>query len=124
MELRHVGLIALVIVFVQLPIGARSADMRRKNAVPSAIVVIEERGIALLVRLDRPVDHSRSSLALVRDSRVIGRPRPRLEAAPNVLFARVAMPTPGNYALRWKALAGWGIPVACGETPFTVASGR
>jgi hypothetical protein len=43
------------------------------------------------VRFDRPVDHHKSTLVIKQGDKVIERLRPRLESAPEVLFA--AAPT-------------------------------
>jgi hypothetical protein len=55
----------------------------------------------LLVRFDRPISHSLSSLTLVRNGKIVATPHPRLEAAPNVLFARIPTPATGNYIVHW-----------------------
>lgn len=64
-------------------------------------VTIDEHGMDLLIRFDRPINHERSWLSLLRHGEVIETMHARLQAAPNVLFARIRIPPPGDYVVRW-----------------------
>lgn len=84
---------------------------------PKAHAVIDSRSSAFFVRFNRPVDHEDSRLAIMRDGRIIEILHPRLESAPDVLFARAPTLPPGTYALHWRV---GGQPQLEGEIPFTV----
>jgi hypothetical protein len=83
-------------------------------------VTIGERGTELLIRFDRPISHGQSWISLVRDGKVVATLYPRLEAAPNVLFARIQTPGPGNYIVRWTVCPEGRNDRYDGEFPFTV----
>lgn len=87
---------------------------------PKAHAVIDSRSSAFFVRFNRPVDHEDSRLAIKRDGRIIEILHPRLESAPDVLFARAPTLPPGTYALHWRV---GGQPQLEGEIPFTVGGG-
>ena len=72
------------------------------------------------MRFDRPVDHVRSTLAISRGGRVVERLHPRLESAPDVLFARAPTLTAGDYKLHWTVRTLAGKNVVEGDIPFTV----
>jgi methionine-rich copper-binding protein CopC len=82
--------------------------------------VIQGRSSEFFVRFDRPVDHIRSGLSIRRDGEVVERLHPRLESAPNVLFARVPTLAAGSYELHWAVRTMSGTKVIEGDIPFTV----
>jgi methionine-rich copper-binding protein CopC len=86
---------------------------------PKADAVIGRRSSAFYVRFDRPVDHEDSRLSIRQDGKVIEDLHPRLESAPEVLFARAPTLPPGRYSLHW--IVG-GAPQFDGEIPFTVGN--
>ncbi len=106
------------------PADMRVADIHVTELVPAARAVPAERSIDFFVRFDRPVDHVYSFFAILRDGEVIELLRPRLEAAPNVLFARTSTPAPGHYILHWTVLSRTGGDAAQGEIAFTVVEMR
>src|SRR5262249_60108986 len=69
---------------------------------------------------DRPVDHIRSSLTILRDGKLIERLQPRLESAPTVLFARAPTLPEGSYQLHWTVHTMAGADVTEGDIPFSV----
>lgn len=99
---------------------AHAQELRVLESAPQANAVIDGRSSAFYVRFSRPVDHQDSRLAIKRDGRIIEVLHPRLESAPEVLFARAPTLAPGRYSLHW--LVG-GSPQADGEIPFTVGGG-
>lgn len=99
---------------------AHAQELRVLESAPRANAVIDGRSSAFYVRFSRPVDHQDSRLAIKRDGQIIEVLHPRLESAPEVLFARAPTLKPGRYSLHW--LVG-GSPQADGEIPFTVGSG-
>ncbi len=87
------------------------------ESTPTADAVIGGRSSAFYVRFDRPVDHEDSQLSIGRAGKVIEVLHPRLESAPEVLFARAPTLAPGSYTLMWRV---GGEPQFNGEIPFTV----
>ncbi len=99
---------------------ARAQSVHVLDSAPKAHATIDSRSSAFYVRFDRPVDHSDSRLAILRDGKIIEILHPRLESAPEVLFARAPTLPPGNYTLHWRV---GGAPQMEGEIPFTVSGG-
>jgi methionine-rich copper-binding protein CopC len=89
------------------------------ESTPAANAVIGRRSSGFYVRFNRPVDHEDSRLSIKQNGRVIEVLHPRLESAPEVLFARAPTLPPGRYSLHW--IVG-GSPQYDGEIPFTVGS--
>lgn len=102
-----------------LPGPIQAAELRVLDSAPKADAVIGGRSSAFYVRFNRPVDHEDSRLTIKRDGRIIEVLHPRLESAPDVLFARAPTLQPGRYSLHW--LVG-GSPQFDGEIPFTVGN--
>jgi methionine-rich copper-binding protein CopC len=102
------------------PVASWAQGVRVLDSAPKANAVIDGRSSAFYVRFDRPVDHADSRLALMRHGKVIEILHPRLESAPEVLFARAPTLPPGAYALHWRV---GGVPQLEGQIPFTVSGG-
>ncbi len=85
-------------------------------------VTINEHGMDLLIRFDRPINHERSWLSLLRDGKVVETRHARLQAAPNVLFARIRIPPPGDYVVRWVMCPEKSDERYDGEFPLAVHS--
>jgi methionine-rich copper-binding protein CopC len=117
---RHCLLAGAPAILLSLIGPARAQELRVLDSAPQANAVIGGRSSAFYVRFNRPVDHEDSRLAIKQDGRIIEVLHPRLESAPEVLFARAPTLAPGRYSLHW--LVG-GSPQADGEIPFTVGSG-
>ena len=98
---------------------ANAQDVRVLDSAPTANAVIGPRSSGFYVRFNRPVDHEDSRLTIKQDGRIIEVLHPRLESAPDVLFARAPTLQPGSYTLYW--LVG-GTPQFDGEIPFTVGN--
>ena len=114
-------IIALVLLSsVSLQSNAQTAGKQSTSPIRLEIVTINEHATELLVRFDRPISHSLSSLSLVRDGKIVATPHPRLEAAPNVLFARIPTPATGNYIVRWTVCPEGTNDRYDGEFSFTV----
>ena len=99
--------------------AANAQDVRVLDSAPTANAVIGPRSSGFYVRFNRPVDHEDSRLSIKQDGRIIEVLHPRLESAPDVLFARAPTLQPGRYSLHW--LVG-GSPQFDGEIPFTVGN--
>ena len=99
---------------------ARADDVRVMQSMPAASAVIGGRSSEFFVRFDRPVDHIHSTLAIMRDGKLVEQLHPRLESAPDVLFARVATLPAGDYRLHWEVRTMAGADPYKGDIPFTV----
>lgn len=99
--------------------SAHAQDVRVLDSAPKANAVIGRRSSGFYVRFNRPVDHEDSRLSIKQDGRIIEVLHPRLESAPDVLFARAPTLQPGRYSLHW--IVG-GEPRFDGEIPFTVGN--
>ena len=87
---------------------------------PTASALIEERSSEFFVRFNRPIDHARAFFTIKRNGKVVETLRPRLEADPNVLYARTSTPRPGDYTLHWIFRCRGSTDIYEGELPFTV----
>ena len=73
------------------------------------------------VRFDAPVDHRTSRLFIAQNGRVLLTLQPRLDSAPDTLFARVGRLAAGDYELSWIARLGSGEDIG-GVVPFKVGT--
>jgi len=99
-------------------------ELRVMESTPAAKAVIDGRTSAFFVRFDQPVDHIRSTLEVMQDGKPIERLQPRLESAPEVLFARAPTLSPGNYSLHWAVRTLSGRELIQGNIPFSVGAQR
>jgi hypothetical protein len=119
--MRSLRVIAPVLIcLVSLQSQAQTAGKQSMGPVRMESVAINEHATELLVRFDRPISHSLSSLTLVHDGKTVATAHPRLEAAPNVLFARIPTPAAGNYIVRWTVCPEGNNDRYDGEFSFTV----
>ena len=118
---RRFTIVGLAVLGIQaIASDASAQDARMMESAPKAKAVIEGRSSEFFVRFDRPVDHIRSQLSITRDGTLVERLTPRLESAPEVLFARAPTLPPGDYSLHWAVKTMTGTNVVEGEIPFTV----
>lgn len=113
---RHLLLAAFSLALVG---PAHAQQPRVLDSAPKADAVVGQRSSGFYVRFDRPVDHEDSRLAIKQYGQIIEVLHPRLESAPEVLFARAPTLRPGRYSLHW--IVG-GSPQYDGEIPFTVGA--
>lgn len=100
---------------------AQAADVRVVESAPKAHARIGRRSSAFFVRFDRPVDHRKSTLVIKQGDKVIERLHPRLESAPEVLFAEAPTLPPGDYTLHWAVITLQGEKATSGDIPFQVS---
>jgi len=115
---------ALALPAVLAAAGAAAQDISVLDSDPQAQAVVGEPSSAFFVRFDRPIDHDHSELSIWRDGQLLQRLHPRLESAPDVLFARAPTLPPGHYHLRWEVRTMAGAKVVDGAIPFTVTGRR
>lgn len=118
-RLLHI-IVFVVLGLISLQAYGQIAALKSTGPVRLESVSIGELGTELLVRFDRPINHGQSWLVLVRDGKVVAMIRPRLQAAPNVLFARIQTPRAGEYTVRWTVCPEGSNDRYDGEFPFTV----
>ncbi len=90
------------------------------DSTPKAQAVIGGTSSAFFVRFDRPIDHIHSVLSIHRDGKLVEHLAPRLESAPEVLFARSPTLPPGDYTLHWAVRTMADVKILQGDIPFTV----
>jgi methionine-rich copper-binding protein CopC len=100
--------------------AALAAPPTMRDSQPAAETLIRGRHTAYVVRFDTPVDHAASRLQLLQDGKVITELAPRLDSAPDVLYAAGETPRPGRYQLRWEVRSLNG-ESAEGVIPFSTA---
>ena len=115
---RIVGLSSMSLLLMLSDAWAQ--DVHVMESTPAASAVMDGRSTEFFVRFDRPVDHVHSLLSVVRGGDVVETLHPRLESAPEVLFARTSTLPPGNYKLHWSVRTMTGVDVIQGDIPFTV----
>ena len=72
MTWRRFAVIGLAVLgFSHLPPGARAQGLQLAEPVPTASALIEEQSSEFFVRFDRPVDHIHSTLAIMRDGKLV-----------------------------------------------------
>lgn len=98
-----------------------SGDVRVVESTPAAHARIGARSSAFFVRFDRPVDHIKSTLVIRQGDKVVERLHPRLESAPEVLFAAAPTLSPGSYMLHWAVITVQGTKAIEGDIPFQVS---
>ncbi len=84
---------------------------------------LDERSEDFFVRFNAPVNHVTSRLFIAQSGTVIVTLSPRLDSAPDTLFARRGALSPGNYEMSWIAYSGNGQRTG-GIVPFSVRADR
>ncbi|WP_296324289.1 copper resistance protein CopC [Reyranella sp.] len=124
MMLRRLTIAALLMTGLSAPAAyAQPAtdDVKVMESTPAANAHIGRKSSAFSVRFDRPVDHRKSTLVIKQGDKVIERLHPRLESAPEVLFAAAPTLPPGNYMLHWAVITLQGTKAISGDIPFQVS---
>jgi methionine-rich copper-binding protein CopC len=98
-----------------------TGEVRVLESTPAANAHIGRKSSAFFVRFDRPVDHRKSTLVIKQGDKVIERLHPRLESAPEVLFAAAPTLPPGDYKLHWAVITLQGTKAIEGDIPFKVS---
>ena len=120
--LRRTMVAALLVLPVQAVRAQQTeGDVRVLESTPAANAHIGRKSSAFFVRFDRPVDHSKSTLTITQGDKVIERLHPRLESAPEVLFAAAPTLPPGDYKLHWAVITLQGAKAIEGAIPFKVS---
>ncbi|KAF0097414.1 MAG: copper resistance protein CopC [Rhodospirillaceae bacterium] len=121
---RRFTIVALMIAPVASAARAQQTpdEVRVVESTPAAHARIGPRSSAFFVRFDRPVDHIKSTLVIKQGDKVIERLHPRLESAPEVLFAAAPTLPPGSYMLHWTVITLQGTKAISGDIPFQVSN--
>lgn len=91
------------------------------DSAPKAHAQIGTKSSQFFVRFDRPVDHVKSRLTITQNGRVVETLHPRLESAPEVLFAEAPTLPEGDYMLHWAVVTLQGAQAIEGDIPFKVS---
>ena len=124
MMLRRLTIAALLMGMGSVSAGYAqqpSDDFHVVESTPAAHARIGLKSSAFFVRFDRPVDHIKSTLVIKQGDKVVERLHPRLESAPEVLFAAAPTLPPGNYVLHWAVITVQGTKAKEGDIPFQVS---
>ena len=120
MAQRLLSMALALLCLMDVPPGTLAGDTIPTVLASRTSVLVGEKATEVYVQFDRPVNHHLSSLAIVRDGQVVETMNARLDAAPNVLFARIRTPASGRYVLRWVFCATGTDDKYSGEVPFTI----
>jgi methionine-rich copper-binding protein CopC len=115
-----VSLVGASVAMVAIAGRAQADECNVMESSPAASAVIQGRSSEFFVRFDRPVDHVHSTLDITRDGTLVERLTPRLDSAPEVLFARAPTLPEGSYKLHWAVRTLAGKEVVQGDIPFSV----
>jgi len=120
---RRLATVALMMAPVASAVHAQHTpdEVRVVESTPAAHAGIGRKSSAFFVRFDRPIDHIKSTLVIKQGDKVIERLHPRLESAPEVLFAAAPTLPPGNYLLHWAVITVQGTRAIEGDIPFQVS---
>jgi methionine-rich copper-binding protein CopC len=124
MMLRRRSIAALLMTGLSVPTAhAQSVadDVKVMESTPAANAHIGRKSSAFFVRFDRPVDHRKSTLVIKQGDKVVERLHPRLESAPEVLFAAAPTLPSGSYMLHWAVITLQGTKAVEGDIPFQVS---
>ena len=105
---------------IGLQLSGHAADTVASLPSSRTSILVGAKSTEFYVHFERPVNHALSSLVVVHGGKVIETLSARLEAAPNVLFARMPTPSSGRYVLRWTFCPAGTDDRFIGEIPFTI----
>ncbi|SEN84545.1 hypothetical protein SAMN02990966_00272 [Rhodospirillales bacterium URHD0017] len=106
------------------PAAGWAQDVRVVESTPAANASISGPSSAFSVRFDRPIDHVHSVILIKRDGNVVQTLQPRLQSAPEVLFARAPTLPPGAYTLHWQIRTMADGLATAGDIPFNIVQAR
>jgi methionine-rich copper-binding protein CopC len=119
---RRKAIATLVASGISVPAAfAQTGAVHVVDSAPKAHAQIGSRSSEFFVRFDRPVDHIKSRLMITQGGRTIETLHPRLESAPEVLFAQAPTLASGDYLLHWSVVTLQGAQGLEGDIPFKVA---
>lgn len=110
----------LILALLLLPMLAQAQQMRVLDTLPRANSTMAGNRQEFSVRFDGPVDHNTSRLELVQGETVVRVLQPRLNANPDTLYAIAGGLPPGDYVLRWHAVARRGGGATEGSLAFSI----
>jgi methionine-rich copper-binding protein CopC len=120
-SLRRVAILSSLLALAVAAIARAEEPLKVVETGPAANAVLKQQGESFFVRFDRPIDHMRSRLIIMRDGQVVETLQPRLKTEPNVLFAQAAPPlADGHYTLTWVVKTVEDKELIRGSIPFSV----
>jgi methionine-rich copper-binding protein CopC len=90
------------VLLTALPYAALARTAQVIDSTPKAESIMDGRNEKYVVRFDGPVDHRGSTLSILHDGHIVRTLHPRLDAAPEVLFASAPRLPAGDYELAWS----------------------
>ena len=121
MSVHRVAAIALVFVgWLTWLAPAGATDLKVIETGPAANAVLDTRSDGFFVRFNQPIDHINSRIFVKRGADTVETLNPRLDSAPEVLFARAPTLAPGNYTLHWVVKTVEDARIEQGDVPFSI----
>ena len=102
-------------------VGARAADLKVLESTPAPNAILTSISDGYSIQFNQPVDHINSRLNIKRGTEIVETLVPRLESAPNALFARAPALPNGSYILHWVVKTGADSKIEEGEVLFSVS---
>jgi len=116
---RFIG-VAMVCLAAICAAPAWSQGLRPIETSPAANATVAPPANSYRLRFSAPVNHYESRLIVLQGGQVLETLRPRLETAPDVVFAESRPLQPGAYELRWSVRSGVDSSISEGALAFTV----
>ena len=118
----HLAVLCAIFVLLLMSTAAAPArPMQLLASTPAAETVMRGDHAEYVVRFDGPVDHTQSRIEILRDGHLVESLHPRLDSAPDVLFASSRLPASGRYELHWIVKSMPDRETSEGTIPFSVA---
>lgn len=119
--LRKLSIPIACLVIWSIPGRTCAADLAVLETGPASNAVLSSLSDGFFVRFNQPIDHIKSRLLIKRGPEIVEALVPRLQSAPDVLFARAPSLQNGNYTLHWVVKAVADIRILEGEVPFSIS---
>ena len=116
---RFVASLACVVLSGAL-VGVRAADLKVLQSRPAPNAVLTSASDGFSIQFSQPIDHINSRLHIKRGTEIVETLVPRLESAPNALFARAPALPNGDYTLHWVVKTITDAKIEEGDVPFSV----
>ena len=101
-------------------VGTHAADLKVLQSRPSPNAVLTSASDGFSIQFSQPIDHINSRLHVKRGTEIVETLVPRLESAPNALFARAPALPNGDYTLHWVVRTMTDAKIEEGDVPFSI----
>lgn len=101
-------------------VDTHAADLKVLQSRPSPNAVLTSASDGFSIQFSQPIDHINSRLHVKRGTEIVETLVPRLESAPNALFARAPALPNGDYTLHWVVRTMTDAKIEEGDVPFSI----